>query len=124
MIFSASVGRRCWGLSLGSLLEMQAASGADLQVAKGRGAGKAKSLILIFLQGGPSHLDLWDPKPNLPDNMVGPFKARSTTKLPGVKFYRAAAEAVANDRQGNADPLDELHARAVCSTTRPPSIKC
>ena len=73
------------GASLGSLLEMQAASGADLQVAKGRGAGKAKSLILIFLQGGPSHLDLWDPKPNLPDNMVGPFKAIDT-KLPGVKF--------------------------------------
>ncbi len=73
------------GLGLGSMLEMKDVRGEDVQVAKGRGAGKAKNLILIFLQGGPSHLDLWDPKPNLPDNMVGPFK-EIDTKLTGVKF--------------------------------------
>jgi hypothetical protein len=27
-------------------------------------AGKAKSVILIFNCGGPSHIDLWDPKPS------------------------------------------------------------
>ena len=32
----------------------------------GPGWGKAKSVILIYLQGGPSHLDLWDPKDNCP----------------------------------------------------------
>lgn len=69
------------GLSLGSMLEMQNASAAAGKL----GEGSAKSIVMIFLQGGPSHLDLWDPKPNLPDNMVGPFKDIST-KLPGVSF--------------------------------------
>ena len=68
------------GLSLGSMLRMQSASAAEGSI----GEGSAKSIILLFLQGGPSHLDLWDPKPNLPDNMVGPFKEIST-KLPDVR---------------------------------------
>lgn len=28
------------------------------------GIGKAKSVILIFNGGAPSHIDLWDPKPD------------------------------------------------------------
>ena len=71
------------GLSLGSLLQLEDATAGAAGGANGDGT--AKSIILIFLQGGPSHLDLWDPKPNLPDNMVGPFK-EIATKLPGVKF--------------------------------------
>src|SRR5262245_23160818 len=39
----------------------------------GPGFGKAKSVILIYLQGGPSHLDLWDPKDNAPANVKSPF---------------------------------------------------
>ncbi|MCA9058564.1 MAG: DUF1501 domain-containing protein, partial [Planctomycetaceae bacterium] len=69
------------GLSLASLLQMKRAAAE----AGAAGAGTADSIILVFLQGGPSHLDLWDPKPDLPDNMVGPFKEIST-KLPDVKF--------------------------------------
>jgi hypothetical protein len=38
------------------------------------GFGKAKNFIFIFLQGGPSHLDIWDPKPDAPDNIRGQFK--------------------------------------------------
>ena len=37
------------------------------------------------MQGGPSHLDLWDPKENVPDNVRSAFKPIST-KIPGVKF--------------------------------------
>ena len=40
----------------------------------GPGFGKAKSVILVYLQGGPSHLDLWDPKDNVPDNVKSVFK--------------------------------------------------
>ncbi|MBP90289.1 MAG: hypothetical protein CMJ64_26890 [Planctomycetaceae bacterium] len=71
------------GLGLGSMLQLQAATAKAADTAIGEGT--AKSIILMFLQGGPSHLDLWDPKPNLPDNVVGPFKEIST-KLPGVQF--------------------------------------
>ena len=44
---------------------------------------KAKSIIMIYLQGGPSHLDLWDPKPDAPDNVRSIFKP-IPTKIPGV----------------------------------------
>jgi hypothetical protein len=41
--------------------------------------------ILLFLQGGPSHLDLWDPKPTAPTEVRGPFGTIPTT-LSGVRF--------------------------------------
>src|SRR5438309_2107399 len=70
------------GLSLGDLFRLQAAEPAHK--AGGPGFGKAKSVILLYLQGGPSHLDLWDPKDNVPENVKSVFKAIDT-KLPGVK---------------------------------------
>jgi len=39
---------------------------------------KAKSVILIFNSGGPSHTDLWDPKPEAPDDVRGTFRAIKT----------------------------------------------
>ncbi len=61
------------GLSLGGMFQMQAE------------AKKAKNIILCYLQGGPSHLDLWDPKENVPDNVRSTFKPIKT-KIPGVNF--------------------------------------
>jgi len=49
------------------------------------GWGKAKSVILVFLQGGPSHLDLWDPKENVPDDVRSVFKTISS-KVPGMEL--------------------------------------
>ena len=40
--------------------------------------GKAKSVILIFNSGAPSHIDLWDPKPNASESVRGPFKPIQT----------------------------------------------
>jgi hypothetical protein len=45
--------------------------------APSRGA-KAKSVILVFNCGGPSHLDLWDPKPDAPEDVRGSFRPIST----------------------------------------------
>ena len=39
----------------------------------------------MYLQGGPSHLDLWDPKENVPDNVRSEFKP-IPTKIPGIRF--------------------------------------
>ena len=72
------------GLSLGSMFEMQA-SAKESGHTGGPGWGKAKSVILCYLQGGPSHIDLWDPKEGVPDNVKSPF-ANIPTKLPGVQF--------------------------------------
>lgn len=76
-----------FGLSLPELLSLKArAAAANLGLSadtKGRSFGQAKSVILLFLQGGPSHLDIWDPKPDAPSNVRGEFKAIKT-KIPGV----------------------------------------
>src|SRR3974390_1735099 len=70
------------GLSLGSLLKLQALAGESPKAGGGPRWGKAKSVVLLYLQGGPSHLDLWDPKENMPDNMRSAFQP-IPTKIPG-----------------------------------------
>src|SRR4249920_855722 len=72
------------GLSLGGLFELQAKA-AEAKSTGGPGWGKAKSIIMVYLQGGPSHLDLWDPKENVPDKVKSAF-SNIDTKLPGIKF--------------------------------------
>jgi hypothetical protein len=46
------------------------------------GFGRAESAIIVFLQGAPSHIDLWDPKPDAPAEIRGEFKPIPTT-VPG-----------------------------------------
>lgn len=50
-----------------------------------RRATKADACILIFLDGGPSHLDMWDLKPDAPQEIRGEFKPIATS-TPGVQF--------------------------------------
>src|ERR1700756_5657334 len=76
-------GSAMFGFSLANLLGLQKASAAEGGTG-GPGFGKAKSVILVYLQGGPSHLDLWDPKDNVPDKVRSVFKPIST-KLPDVR---------------------------------------
>ena len=73
-------------MSLNNILRAQSAS-ASSQFAHRKGWGQAKSVIMVYLQGGPSHLDLWDPKEpdTVPDNVQSEFK-NIPTKIPGVNF--------------------------------------
>ncbi len=68
------------GMSLAQMMELQAASGGSTSPTRDR-----KSVILFWLSGGPSHLDMWDPKPDAPSEIRGPY-ASIPTKLPGVRF--------------------------------------
>ena len=54
-------------------------------IAKAAETAKAKSILLIWLGGGPSHLDLFDPKPKAPAEYRGPFSTIAT-RNPGVRF--------------------------------------
>src|SRR5512138_2346071 len=72
------------GISLADILRLHA-SGAPAEGAKKAGWGNAKSVIFVFLQGGPSHIDIWDPKPDAPSNIRGEFKT-IRTKVPGIWF--------------------------------------
>lgn len=46
---------------------------------------RAKSVILIFNCGAPSHIDLWDPKPDAPDNIRGKYQPIATS-VPGIQI--------------------------------------
>jgi len=66
------------GLSLPALLQARAEAAEA-----GRKMRAPKSVILLWMAGGPSHIDTWDPKPDRPENNRGPF-GTTQTKLPGV----------------------------------------
>src|SRR4051794_30392968 len=69
----------CINLSLPQLLR---AEKQPETVAKSR---HADACIVIFLDGGPSHLDMWDLKPNAPAEIRGEFKPIATS-VPGLQF--------------------------------------
>src|SRR4030095_13856948 len=59
------------GVSLADVLRLQAAEGAATR--------RANSCILIWLDGGPSHLDTFDPKPDAPSEIRSPFQSIPTS---------------------------------------------
>lgn len=67
------------GLSAPALLRARA------EAAQSGGGTSRKSVILLWMAGGPSHIDTWDPKPDRPYENRGPFGV-TQTKLPGVLF--------------------------------------
>jgi len=76
------------GLFLGSGLVLRA-QGADPLASKPgppvRGR-KAKSVIQIWLWGGPSHLDTFDPKPGAGYDYCGPFNKPVATNVAGIEI--------------------------------------
>ena len=64
------------GLSLNELLALQKASASG---------NREKNCILLFMVGGPSQLETWDPKPDAPSEIRGPFGA-IRTNVPGVEI--------------------------------------
>ena len=78
------IGRRrqhtCQGLTRRAFLQVGASSALGLSAAdllrlraRAAPAGPAQSVLLLWLWGGPAHLDTWDPKPNAPPEYRGPF---------------------------------------------------
>jgi hypothetical protein len=67
------------GLSLPQLLANQTGTNSKY------GFGKAKSVLLLYLQGSPSHIDMWDPKPDAPEGIRGEFKPIATS-VPGMRL--------------------------------------
>src|ERR1051325_9700217 len=70
------------GLGMCDLLRLRAAeSPANPALAR----GKNVNCILIWMDGGPSHYETFDPKPDAPSEIRGEFKA-IPTKVPGIQF--------------------------------------
>jgi hypothetical protein len=53
--------------------------------AAGASFGRAKSLVLVYLFGGPSHIDMWDMKPDAPSGIRGEFHPIATN-VPGIEI--------------------------------------
>jgi hypothetical protein len=64
------------GLSLAELLRREARAGAD---------ASDRSVIILWMRGGPSHIDMRDPKPEAPIEYRGEFGTMSTT-VPGIQL--------------------------------------
>jgi hypothetical protein len=67
-----------FGLSLPDLLQLEARSAVA-------GTRRANAVILVWLGGGPSHLDSWDLKPDAPEGIRGEFKPIAT-KVDGIQI--------------------------------------
>jgi hypothetical protein len=69
------------GLSLPQLFHAQAAGASESTP----GGGRAKSVIVLFLMGGPPQHSTWDPKPDAPAEVRGEF-GPIATNLPGIHY--------------------------------------
>ena len=86
--------RTCQGISRRALLQVGASTVLGLSLAnllrnpsRANPGSKAtaKSVMLLWLWGGPAQLDTWDPKPAAPLEFRGPFGTIST-RIPGTRF--------------------------------------
>ena len=101
------------GLSVARLLEAEAASGI------GR---SHKAIIMVFLPGGPPHLDMWDLKPDAPSEIRGEFDP-IPTNVAGIQICELMPrmaqimDKLAIVRSVVGVPMD--HAAYHCLTGRP-----
>jgi len=81
--------RNCLKLGLGGTLGLGLTDLFRMQGSAGESSGtfpvKAKSCILIWLDGGPTHYETFDPKPDAPSEVRGEFHT-IPTQVPGVRF--------------------------------------
>lgn len=80
------IGSAAFGLSLAPLLgrtsDASPRTGSGLE-AKAPTPAKAKSVVVLYLSGGPSQLDMWDMKPEAPEAIRGSFRPIATN-VPGT----------------------------------------
>mgnify|MGYP001161016550 CR=1 FL=1 len=100
-------GRNCAGFSRRTALKAGflgalGLSSADLARLRAEGTAKrnGKSVILIWLDGGPSHMETYDPKPAAPKEYRGPW-LDMPTNVPGIRFSEML-------------PLQAKHADKMC----------
>ncbi|HET6884171.1 MAG TPA: DUF1501 domain-containing protein [Pirellulales bacterium] len=64
------------GISLAEMMRRSAAAERPLE---------QRAVIVFWLSGGPSHIDMWDPKPLAPSEIRGPYQTIGT-KVPGIEI--------------------------------------
>ena len=123
------------GLSLPGLLQAKERAG---ETANRRPAGRARSVILFNLLGGPSHMDMFDMKPLAPAEIRGEFRPIATSQpgvqicehLPGVAkwMHKACLIRTISHNYNSHDPLPIMtgftggNAQLQAQATDPPDI--
>lgn len=76
------------GLGFCDLLRLRAGAATPPASAAAPRPGRDVNCILVWLDGGPSHYETFDPKPDAPSEIRGEFKS-IPTKVPGIHFSEA-----------------------------------
>jgi hypothetical protein len=82
-------------LFAGSLVSRAFGAAQDLPIAATTPRAKApraKSVIQIWLWGGPCHIDTFDPKPDAPNDYTGPFRTPLATNVAGIRINELMPE--------------------------------
>jgi uncharacterized protein (DUF1501 family) len=122
-------------LAAGGLTVMGLSMAERAAMARAQEQSGPRSVILVVMTGGPSHLDTFDPKPDAPREIRGPMRTIQTA-LPGVAFTeafprlaeRAEQLTVLRSLHHTAAPIHETGlqllqtGRLVTKNLRPPSI--
>jgi uncharacterized protein (DUF1501 family) len=112
LLLGRSRQRTCQGVTRRAFLQIGASSVLGLSLADRLAQagsaphGSAKSVLLLWLWGGPAHLDTWDPKPDAPLEFRGPFAA-IPTRTPGLRFGELFPQLA--DRTDRLAVLRSLH---------------
>ena len=109
-----SVSRRDF-LAVGGLSMVGLSVAERAAVLRAQERSGPRSVVLVVMNGGPSHLETFDPKPDAPTTVRGPLKAISTA-IPGVHFSetlprlaeRAERFAVIRSLHHDAAPIHEV----------------
>ncbi len=73
------------GFGIADLLRMQRIGAREVKQGVHANSPAAKACILIWLDGGPSHLETFDPKPEAPVEVRGPLSSIATS-VPGIRL--------------------------------------
>src|SRR4051794_1780546 len=74
------------GLLLGSAAKVRASAAATVAPVTAAPAPKAKSVIQIWLWGGPCHIDTFDPKPDAGAEYTGQLTQALPTNVAGIRI--------------------------------------
>lgn len=96
--------RDCQGVNRRALLQMGACSALGLslpqwlrRVAAAEASPAVKSILLLWMWGGPSHFETWDPKTNAPSKIRGCYEPIATAS-PGMQISELLPMSAANSR--------------------------
>lgn len=74
------------GLAMAPMLQAGAAPAPAQPLILDRSKAKAKAVIQVWLWGGPSHIDTFDPKPNAGREYCGPYTKAIPTNVDGIQL--------------------------------------